>query len=256
MRIRGFLGALAVGMAAVLSMGDGAALAISGGQPASVGQFPFMVRLLPVGCGGTLISPQIVLTAGHCVASGEISTAVVGAVDQEDANARVRVSAATWPGGDEWWKHDWGVVKLAQPVQLPSVSLADAVSDEHQMLTTVGWGRSYQSRKQQRFLQWVNLRFMDDAVCTVREGGLGSQYGPKRNLCAYATEKKSFCGGDSGGPALVRRSDGMWRQVGIVSYGGDCDPESPGDHVVYTEVARFESDIRASAAQLMNQSGR
>ena len=40
---------------------------VVGGKPAPAGRFPWMVRL-SMGCGGALIAPRVVLTAGHCVA--------------------------------------------------------------------------------------------------------------------------------------------------------------------------------------------
>ena len=38
---------------------------IVGGDDASPGQFPYFV-FLDIGCGGTLIAPDVVLTAAHC----------------------------------------------------------------------------------------------------------------------------------------------------------------------------------------------
>ena len=38
---------------------------IIGGQSAKNGDYPYFVHFQPPGCGGTLIAPDIVLTAGH-----------------------------------------------------------------------------------------------------------------------------------------------------------------------------------------------
>lgn len=53
---------------------------IVGGQTAVLGEFPWMARLIHAdmagskmfGCAGFLISPKIVLTAGHCLKSENI----------------------------------------------------------------------------------------------------------------------------------------------------------------------------------------
>jgi secreted trypsin-like serine protease len=38
---------------------------IIGGEAATAGDYPYFVHFQPPGCGGTLIAPDIVLTAGH-----------------------------------------------------------------------------------------------------------------------------------------------------------------------------------------------
>ena len=69
-------------------------------------------------------------------------------------------------------------------------------------------------------------------------------------MCAGLPEGgKDACGGDSGGPLLVKRNeDPTWYQIGIVSHGYGCGlPDSPG---IYTIVADYldwivdHSDLR------------
>lgn len=38
---------------------------IIGGEAAEAGDYPYFVHFRPPGCGGTLIAPDVVLTAGH-----------------------------------------------------------------------------------------------------------------------------------------------------------------------------------------------
>src|SRR4051812_6027094 len=92
----------AVAMAALSVAGGGVALPgapatpalasmmvpnIVGGTTTSQGEFPWMVRLGPEGCGGVLYTPTLVLTAAHCVpGSGNYTSVTVtqGSVDLED----------------------------------------------------------------------------------------------------------------------------------------------------------------------------
>ena len=55
---------------------------------------------------------------------------------------------------------------------------------------------------------------------------------------------KDSCGGDSGGPMVVRKPSGSWYQAGIVSFGPKrCGIGRPG---VYTKVSKYLDWIRNS----------
>jgi secreted trypsin-like serine protease len=52
------------------------------------------------------------------------------------------------------------------------------------------------------------------------------------------------CNGDSGGPLFTQASDGVWTQVGIVSWGEGCG--QPKLHGVYTRLAKFANWVNST----------
>jgi secreted trypsin-like serine protease len=243
----------AASIAAVLAASvTGVAQAISGGGPAAQNEFPWMVRLLPIGCGGTMITPQIVLTASHCIPdSGPDTTltATTGAVDLADAGRTVTRSTDVYkPTGGEWYEADWGLVKLAEPLDIPVVPIATTQEFDTGTFTVTGWGRSVEGGPQRQELQKVEVPFLDGAEC---KAIVGPQANPDEDICTVTHDDVSSCGGDSGGPLLHRDTRDSWVQVGIVSFGGGCEgPFGTESPAVFTKVSRYAADIKSAADKL------
>lgn len=225
--------------------GVGAAAAdIIGGREAKPGAWPWQVALVNAlstdnyygqFCGGSLIAPDWVLTAAHCVDGANTSFVDVVANAhylRDPANRRLRAAKIiVHPGFDPIaLDNDVAIIQLSTPVS-PAVPIqlyglpADGRSSELDFLraTVTGWGADGLSDvlSYPDALQELGLPLVDLTTCRAAYGDLS--YGTlitERMLCAgYATLTKGACYGDSGGPLMVQDETGQWLQIGIVSSG-------------------------------------
>ncbi|MFF9014158.1 S1 family peptidase [Streptomyces sp. NPDC014870] len=223
---------------------------VVGGTRAAQGEFPWMVRL-SMGCGGSMLTPQIVLTAAHCVSgSGNNTsiTATVGVVDlQSSAAIKVRSTKVLQAPGYNGSGKDWALIKLASPItSVPTLKIAETTAYNNGTFTVAGWGAAREGGGQQRYLLKATVPFVSDTDCAK---SYGSDLIKGEEICAgFPQGGVDTCQGDSGGPMFRRDNAGAWIQVGIVSWGQGCArPNYPG---VYTEVSTFAAQIKSAAATL------
>ncbi|PRW57207.1 chymotrypsin-1-like isoform X1 [Chlorella sorokiniana] len=231
-------------LAAALLLFSQGAQAIAGGIEAAPGEVPSIAVMFyetpytgkRVWCGGTLIRPTVVLTAGHCVADGmdEMLAGVkVGVLRLDDPAAPLRNISrfivhpdyynsqadpdATTPGLD----NDVALVLLDGPVEgVPLQRLADNSTEVEagEALLAAGWGRvpgATAKTPNPNTLLTMELAAVDLQECKEWFAAFNqSRLGGADNLCAGSSAANGTCSGDSGGPLLL---DGV--QVGIVSHG-------------------------------------
>ncbi|MFG2921201.1 S1 family peptidase [Streptomyces sp. NPDC048305] len=243
----------AVALATLSLQPSGASAApapVVGGTRAAQGEFPFMVRL-SMGCGGALYSPTVVLTAAHCVsASGNNTsiTATAGTVDLQSSSAvKVRSTKVLQAPGYNGYGKDWALIKLAQPINQPTLKITTTTAYDTGTFTIAGWGAATEGGGQQRYLLKATVPYVSDTTC---RQAYGSDLVPAEEICAgyVSTGGTDTCQGDSGGPMFRKDNTGAWIQVGIVSWGEGC--ARPGYPGVYTQVSTFASAIASAAATL------
>jgi len=238
---------------------------IVGGVEANPHSWPWMAALLENGnfqfCGGSLIAPTWIMTAGHCFA-GETNpakfTVLLGAHDNsknEPTQKRVKIKKifVNPKFSSTKLNNDITLLKLAEavnytdaisPVCLPAATDLDDPAGTNGVCT--GWGSTREGGSTVKKLMQVVLPIVDHEVCKTEYAGFG---GPKIDdtmICAgYKQGGKDSCQGDSGGPFVFYKNN-KWVQTGIVSWGKGCaEPNYAG---VYGRVESFLDFIEKTMA--------
>jgi hypothetical protein len=166
-------------------------------------------------CTGTLIDPQLVLTAGHCSYNNPPAMEILSGSDVWSATSIAR-------GEEIIWHPQWSGMLMEGAVDLSMIKLDRAVTDIETFMVRdfpmpeigtparlVGYGEDESG-------QAAIQREADTTLLDVKPG-------------SYETgDPANTCSGDSGGPVFTEQ-DGKWVVTGVNSaVTGACNPISGG----------------------------
>ena len=242
---------MSVTAAALLSAAASPSSAVVGGSSASPGEYPSVAEITfgPFLCTGTLVSPDWVLTAGHCsnITAGTVASPAswppqlinvrIGGVTRTDGEKRTVSRVVMHPDYLLTNGYDISLLQLSQSSTKAPTQVAGAgersIWTAGTMETIVGWGVTEEDGDRPQTLQEAQVPITTDAYCN---GAYGSDFDPATMVCAGFPEGGvDTCQGDSGGPMFGRTSAGTLRVVGATSWGDGC--ARPGKPGVYARVA-------------------
>ena len=213
----------------------------------SQNQKPWKTRIQQY-CMGTLVAPDVVLSAAHCQGRQGKSPDYVqfnpfNTITKYTRNNRLIrtvkiIKQFPHPDFDPvTFSNDLMLFKLSEKcTSVKPVILSDDFDlIENEQVTVLGWGVTIESGSGSRILREVDLSYVSAEECA----GENYDYGDivEDNMVCAVGDMKDACFGDSGGPMILKdpTDDSEFdKQYALVSWGFGCaDPLYPG---VYAKV--------------------
>jgi secreted trypsin-like serine protease len=261
---------LSIAVVAALAFGLGAtpAKAIVFGEEvlSASTQYPWVASIWYAGvddeyyqsiCTGSLIAPDVVLTAAHCLFNSGTYYVQMG------SNIIDGTNDATFYEIDAVWKNpryskrnlinDIGLLKLTRPqtnvAPMPFATRSDlAAVKKAKNMEILGWGEN-QSGESATYLRYTRVT----AQWSAARSKLSSKFFNQNTMIPagrYIKRERVYtgaCYGDSGGP-LLATIKGVKKVIGVTSWGKPgCNTKAP---TVFTNVAYYDRDIAKGMATL------
>jgi hypothetical protein len=224
---------------------------IVGGSQAAPGELPAQAAVQSgLGfCGGSLVTPNKVLSAAHCVFGEEGDpgdfTICLGQTNLNNCTAPDLYGVTSIDRNSSYnpvtAQNDVALLTLDRAAPFTPLQLVDPTHPGLWRAGTsarmIGWGTTSDGGDPSDDLLKADVPMVSDQACAndyaqPRSPGSTEQFDPATMVCA-GDGQHDTCQGDSGGPLMVNE-DGRLVLAGVTSFGEGCaDPSFPG---VYARV--------------------
>jgi secreted trypsin-like serine protease len=255
------LAAAIVGLSIALPASAGAAAQprVVGGSATAASSYPWQAALVYSGsryggsdaqrqlCGAALVTPRIALTAAHCIVNTDIDL-LGGNLDPNDAD--IVLNETTLSNGDgehhtlqaiyvqggynaSLNTNDVAYLVMSTATGMTPINLAGptetALWTPGYPTQVSGYGDVQQGGPASNTLRVATVPIIADSTCA-SPSVYGSDFYSSSMVCAgYLSGGVDSCNGDSGGPLESPAQGGIYRLVGLVSWGIGCaQPNEPG----------------------------
>lgn len=225
---------------------DGSLQKIVNGELAFEEEYPYAVALTDINgflfCGGTLITPSVVLTAAHCFQSNIVESALLGCNDLASGLCETHVVGQIilhpefdFLGDNEVQANDIAILVLIEPsfqevAQIPSPLVGQDTFNDFPSFE-IGWGNTVPASGQFEggdVLREADTVIISNSVCAQQIEPLfelttlNTETVDETMICSL-TNSKGGCQGDDGGPLLIQcNGNNNDLIVGVKSFSVGC----------------------------------